>query len=195
MIDELSGPLAARLPDSAKDSGLGDAAKIALDGRRPASSDHVEIHDLGDPVSMGQCAGLAVVGLENRIERERDAVGEQRLPAVAIERCQCIPEFGRILWQSGDPGLMSGIEGIRQRAILQPRRLCAEPGALDVDLQAGVLSVAVEHLQTEGVQRSGEGDVGLATQRVAKGERPVRRQLGHEPVGNGLQALIFVGLA
>ena len=90
---------------------------------------------------------------------------------------------------------MASIERVRQRAILQPRRLRAETRALQVELEAGVLSVAVERLQAEGMQRRREGDVGMLAQRVAKRERPVRRQFGHQPVGDRLQALVLLRLA
>src|SRR5438309_1546159 len=39
-----------------------------------------------DPVGMDQRAGLAIVGLIDRVDRQRDAMSEQRLTAVAVER-------------------------------------------------------------------------------------------------------------
>ena len=119
-------------------------------------------------------------------------MGEQGLPAVAIERDQRIPEVGRFPGQSRDPCLMARVERVRQRAVLQSRRLGAEAGAFQIELKARVLGVAVEHLQAEGMQRRGEGDVGMLAQRMAKRERPMRRKFGHQPVGNGLQALVFL---
>ena len=98
------------------------------------------------------------------------------------------------LWESRDPCLMPSVERVRQGAVLQARRLGAETGALQIELQASVLSVAVERLQAERMQRRREGDVRMLAQRVAKRERPMRRQFGHQPVGDRLQALVFLRL-
>ena len=121
-------------------------------------------------------------------------MGEQGLPAVAVERDQRIPEVGRLPWESRDPCLMPSVERVRQGAVLQARRLGAETGALQIEFQASVLSVAVERLQAERMQRRHEGDVRMLAQRVAKRERPMRRQFRHQPVGNRLQALVFLRL-
>ena len=47
-------------------------------------------------------------------------VGEQRLPTVAVERDQRIPEVGRFPGESRDPCLMASVKRVRQGAVLQP---------------------------------------------------------------------------
>ena len=42
MVDELSRGFTPRLANRIEDAALGDAAEIAVDGRSPASLDHVE---------------------------------------------------------------------------------------------------------------------------------------------------------
>src|SRR3546814_20686211 len=44
------------------------------------------------------------------------------------------------------------------------------------------------------MKRRDEGDVGILAQRVAKGQSPVSGQLGHQPVGDRLDTVVFLGL-
>ncbi len=44
------------------------------------------------------------------------------------------------------------------------------------------------------MKRRDEGDVGILAQRVAKRESPMGRQLGHQPVGDRLDTIVFLGL-
>jgi hypothetical protein len=102
VVDELSGPFAPRFPYGAKDARLGDAAEIAFDRWGPAGRDCRD----PEPRRSGQherARGAWVVGFVNRIERQRDAVSEQGLPADAIERDQRVPEVGGFPGESRDP--------------------------------------------------------------------------------------------
>src|SRR5690606_18620390 len=108
--------------------------------------DHVEIDGLGDPVRMGQRARLAIVRLIDRVDRQRDAMSEERLTAVAVERHKPVPKFDRFLGQGSEPSPMPGVESDSERAVREARCLSAETGALQIELQTGVLRIAVEHL-------------------------------------------------
>jgi len=89
---------------------------------------------------------------------------------------------------------MPGVESESERAVREPRRLSAETGALQIELKTGVLRIAVEHLEAQGVKRGDKGDVRILAQRVAKREGPMGRQLGHQPVGDRLDTIVFLGL-
>ncbi len=56
--------------------------------------------------------------------------------AIAVECDQRIPEVGGFPGESRDPCLVASVERVRQGAVLQPRRLGAETGALPIELEA-----------------------------------------------------------
>jgi hypothetical protein len=72
--------------------------------------------------------------------------------------------------------------------------LAAEDDVLHPDLKTGVGRVVIEQAETERVQACEERHVGVLSKRIAQGERAVRRELGHQPIGDRFQALIFLGL-
>ena len=47
-------------------------------------------------------------------------MGEQACRLSPSNAVKCIPEFGRILWQRGDPGLMPSVEGFARRCRSTP---------------------------------------------------------------------------
>src|SRR5687768_6429360 len=76
-----------------------------------------------------------------------------------------------------------------------PRRIGrTKPDALQVELQAAVLCVAVAHAETERMGRREERDLGTAAERVAQCQRVMCGELADQPVGTGLEALILFRL-
>jgi hypothetical protein len=123
---------------------------------------------------------------------ECGAMGEECGPRTRVEGDQRVPEIFRILGQALPPGLVPDLDRLGGVALGQPWRLVEERGAGGVDLQAGIDGGVVERLEAEGVQRRDEGDFGIARERIAQCQRPVRRQLGDEPFGQGLDAVVLV---
>src|SRR3546814_19556798 len=102
--------------------------------------------------------------------------------------------FRSLLGQGSEPSLRPGVESDGKRAIGKTRRLSAESHALYVELQTGVLRIAVEHPEAQGMKRRDDGDVGILAKRVAKGQSPVSGQLGHQPVGDRLDTVVVLVL-
>jgi hypothetical protein len=63
-----------------------------------------------------------------------------------------------------------------------PGRLRAEADALQIDLKTRVESISIERFDAEGVKSREESHVRLLAQCVAKRERAMRRQFGHQAV-------------
>ena len=63
MLEVLRGLLALGLTDRQQDTGLGDAAEIVLDGRRPPRRGNVEAGGIRNAVSVGKRAQASVPGL------------------------------------------------------------------------------------------------------------------------------------
>ncbi len=119
-------------------------------------------------------------------------MGEERCPGLRVQSDERVPEIFRIVGQPLPPSLLPGLDRLGGVALGQPRRLVEEAGAPRLDLQAGIDGEVVERLEAEGVQRRDEGDFGIARERVAQRQRPVRGQLGDEPFGQGLDAVVLV---
>ena len=192
MIDELRRLFAFRLAHGAEDSRLGHPPEVVFDRRNPAGGDHVEVESLGQAIRMGECARPAIIRLEHRVDRQRDAMREERLPAVTVKCRQCVPQFRWLLRQSGDPRLVAAIEAGGERGVVQTRRLRTEADAFHIEFKAGIHCITIEHLDAERMERREEGHVRLLAERMPKRESAVRGQFGHQPVGNGLQALVLV---
>ena len=86
------------------------------------------------------------------------------------------------------------LERAGERGVVQPRRLASELDALQLELQAGVRAVGVEHAQDQGVQRGQEGDIRPFAERMAQRQRAVRGQLGQQPIGDRPQTFVFLRL-
>jgi hypothetical protein len=70
--------------------------------------------------------------------------------------------------------------------------LRAEQYALGVDLEAAVELEPVEQLETERVQDREVGGVGIVGDSLAQGQRPVRRELGHQAIRERPEALLLL---
>src|ERR1700730_2254151 len=102
MVDELGSGLALGLTNRFEDAALGDAAEIIVDRRSPANLRHVEIDGSrqaiclieAPPRAMGSHAGaaMAVDLLEQRIDAEASAVGEQRQAGGIVKCGEAIPQ-------------------------------------------------------------------------------------------------------
>ena len=73
-------------------------------------------------------------------------------------------------------------------------RLVAKNDALHVEVEARFRRVAVEQLQAERMQCRQERDIRVLSQCVAQGQRAIRRELGHQPIRDRLDALTFLFL-
>ena len=120
-------------------------------------------------------------------------MGEQRVPAVVVERLQRRPQMLGRLRQLLRPGFVAGIERAGGGAVVQPRRLGGEAGRADGDLQAGVAGRPVEQGQAHRMQHREVGGVPVIGQGVAQGEGAMGGQLGQQPVGQGFDALVLLG--
>ena len=63
---------------------------------------------------------------------------------------------------------------------------------LDVEFEAAVEPIAVEQPEHERVQAGEERDLGRARHCIAQRDRAMRGQLGHEPVGDRAETLVFL---
>src|SRR3546814_15289996 len=88
VLDAVARTRALRLPHCCEDAGLGYAAEIVADRRRPAGSDHVEIDRLSYAVGMGQGTRLAVVSLIDGIYRYRYRSVESRVGKECVSTCR-----------------------------------------------------------------------------------------------------------
>src|ERR1700704_2747898 len=86
---------------------------------------------------------------------------------------------------------MSVVDGLHDSGVTKTGRLAAEHDALCVELKAGLRRVSVEELETESMERCHERYIRVLCYRVAQSERPVRRELGHHPIGDRLRAFVF----
>ena len=90
---------------------------------------------------------------------------------------------------------MPVVDGLRKGAVVETRRLAAEDRRSSRSISRQESGrVAVEELEAEGMQRRQERDVRILGKRIAQGERAIRREFGHQPVGDRLQALVFLRL-
>ena len=103
MLDQLRCLFASRLAHRLDNAGLGHAAEIVVDRRRPAGRHHVEADGLRDAVGVGERSRPPIPGLAHRVDAERDAMGEQRMAAVGVESEQSVPEVGGLLRQLRRP--------------------------------------------------------------------------------------------
>lgn len=148
VINELRRLLAFRLADRLKDMRLRHPAEIVVDRRLPACLHHVEADRASEPIGMGDRRRPSVPWLNNRIDGERDAMGEEHLAADVIERKQEIPELIRVFRKILPPGLVPQFDLLRPDRIAEPLRL-AELRALERHFQARIRPVDVEGLQDE----------------------------------------------
>jgi hypothetical protein len=169
-------------------------AEIVIDGRRPACYGNIELHGLGDAVGVGQRTRPPIPGFVDRVDAERDAVGEQRIAAVRIERAECVPKLGGLARQVLGPAPMPFVDGFGNCAVVQTGRLATEDNALHVEVEARFRRVAVEQLQAERMQRRQERDIRILSQRIAQTKRAIRGELGHQPIGDRLDALLLLVL-
>ena len=144
---------------------------------------------MGAAPSAGGCTARSIA-----LTDSDDAVREQASLRVAVERRERVPQVRCLLRQRLAHAGMARIDGRGERAVGKAGRLRGEADALQVELQAGVLRVAVEHAQAERVERCEERDVGTSAERVAQRQRAMRGQLGHQPVGQRLEPLVLVRL-
>src|SRR5208282_2614730 len=56
----------------------------------------------------------------------------------------------------------------------------------------GARTPNLQAVPAESVQSCRESDLGMFAQRMAECKRPMRRQFGHQPVRNRLQAFFFI---
>ncbi len=136
--------------------------------------------------------GPAVVGLVDRVERQPDAVREQRLAAVGVEAGEERPELPRLRRHLRLPARVARLDGARRDGVGEARRLGGEQRAFRLNLQAGVEAVAVEQPQAERMQRGQEGRLRIGGERIAQREGAVRGELGQQPVGQRADALVLL---
>jgi len=101
-------------------------------------------------------------------------MGEQRLPAVAVEFRQHVPQIAWIFGHLFVPGLVPRVDGLGGRGVCEPGRM-PEQDALGLDFQARVEAVPVEQPQAQGVERRPQGDIWIVGDGLAQGQRAVRR--------------------
>src|SRR5262249_24853684 len=176
------------------EAGLGHTAEIVVDRWRPPGGRDVEVDGPGNAVGMSEYARTPIPRLMNRVDAQCHAMREQRLAAVGIECDECVPQLARLPRQLLGPTMMPVVDGLRNGGVLETRRLVPEHDALHIDLNARLGRAAVEELETEGLERREQRDVRILSKRIAQGERAVRRELGHQTIGDGLQALVFLWL-
>jgi hypothetical protein len=99
----------------------------------PARRGQIKRHGRRNFVGMADCLGPTVVRFDHRVDRQRDAMGEQCVPAVRVEAAKGIPEFARLLRQMLGLIPMASINTRRQRCIGEARRLGAEHHTLWLD--------------------------------------------------------------
>ena len=134
-----------------------------------------------------------VIGLGDRVHGKRDAMREQALAAVVIERHERVPQHTRLFRKLPRPGGVPGVDRLRRDGIGKAGGLAAEHRALRLDLETGVEGVAIEQLQAQHVQRRHEGDVRIVGDRVAQRQGAVGGELGDEPIGDWPHALVLLG--
>ena len=89
-------------------------------------------------VGMRDAARTAAVGIVDRIDRERGAMGEERCPASASRAISASQRSSESSGNRFAPGLLPGLDRLGGVARVQPRRLVEEAGARGADLQAGI---------------------------------------------------------
>ena len=113
--------------------------------------------------------------------------------AVGVETHQSVPELLGLVGKVPGPALVPRLDRLGRGGVVEPRRLRRESRALDIDLEAGVESVAVERFEAQRVQHREERGVRVARQRVTQRQRAMRRQFGDEPIGQWLDAIFLLG--
>jgi hypothetical protein len=194
MIHELGRLLTLRLAYGLKNAGLGHTAEIVVDRWRPSCRSYVELDSLGDAIGVSQSARTLIPRLMHCVDAQPDAMRKQRVSAVGVECKQRVPQITGVRGQLIGPRPMPIVDGLRNAGVVEAGRLVAEDPALYIDLNAGVGRVAIEELEAESMEGSQERYIRILSKCIAQGERPVRRELGHQPVGDRLQAAVFFWL-
>ena len=143
---------------------------------------------------MRQRSRTPAVRLVHGVHAQPDAVREQRLPLRMIQPGQRVPQLLGLPRQRRQPELVPVGQRSGRAGVVQARRLRGERDALHVELQAGVQRVVVEQLEAERVQRRQERDLRVLAQRIPQRQGSMRRQLRQQPVGQRLDAVLFLRL-
>ena len=192
MVDQFGRGIALGLGHRLQNPRLGYAVQIILSGRLPPGGGHVERHGAGELVGMVPAALCPVPRLMHSIDGERGAMGEERHPAVMIKVAEEFPEQLGFIRHLLFPIGLAVLNGLCRWAFLQVRPLHGKAAAFPCDLQAAIGGVAVEGLERQPMQHGDEGDVRIARQRVAQGQRPVRGEFHDQPVGQRLDAFVLL---
>ena len=181
---------------------LGDTAEIVVDRRSPANLRHVEIDRPRQAIrlieatlqAIGGHAGtaIAVDFLEQRIDAEGHAVGEQRQPAGIVKQCEPVPQRLFVGRQIGVPGRMPIRDGLCRRTLLQIRRLAGKLDMAHAGFKASRRIGLIEGVDTELVQKRCHRDLRMASDGIAQRQRAMRGQFHHEPVGQRPDGIVVV---
>ena len=88
---------------------------------------------------------------------------------------------------------MPVVDGLRNGGVVETGRLAAEDDGLRVDLQAATPMSSDRRASRQRAWSAAEkATSGSSSKCVAQGERPIGRELGQQPVGNRLQAVVVL---
>ena len=135
---------------------------------------------------------MAIDLLEQRVDAEGNAVGEQRQPAGIVKRGEPVPQRLFVGRHIGLPGRVPIRDGLRRRALLQIRRLTGKLDVAHAGFKASRRIGLVEGVHTELVQKRCHRDLRMASDGVAQRQRAMRGQLRHKPVGQRADGIIVV---
>jgi hypothetical protein len=121
-------------------------------------------------------------------------MGEERHAACIVETVDLRPDRIVIGGQIGLPGLLPLIDRLGRRAVLQILGLDGEEDVPDRGFEAARRRDVLEGIANELVQERGHRDMRVARQRVPQRQRPMRRQLGHQTLGQRLDHILVIVL-
>ena len=192
VVDQLRFLLAAAFAHGFENAGLGDAAEIVVDRRRPAGRDHVEADVAGDDVAMGDRAGAAIPGFAQDVDRGGGQMREQLHLAVGVHGSEVIPQRALRLRQLSLPLGVPGLELQHGGAFLEAGGLAGHAGNGRADLHAVVGAGEIEDAQAHAMQDGAEGDFGASGHSVPQRDGAMGGKLGQEPFRQRLDRIAVV---
>ena len=147
---------------------------------------------LGQRIRMLHRARSTLPGLQESVDAAPDADGEQRRPAVGVERDEGGPQVPSLAGQLCLPVIVPLDQRSARYRVVQPRCEGSEADALRLDLEAGLGRAAVEGPEHQGVQQGEQGRVRVGRQRRSERQGTVGRELRHQPIGQASAIVLLL---